>query len=96
MQPVEIRAAIDAEQHRLAVDHERSVSVSQRGLGDQRKSTAPVVTVAGEQAHALAVTLDEQVVTIVLDLVCQSGPAGTLASRVGMQGSIADLGMRLT
>ena len=49
------------------------------------------LSVAGEQAHALPVTLDEQVVTIVLDLVCQSGPAGTLASRVGMQGSIADL-----
>ena len=31
-----------------------------------------------------------------LDLVCQSGPAGTLASRVGMRASVADLGTRLT
>jgi hypothetical protein len=64
--------------------------VRERSLGDQRKPAAPVVAVASEQAHALAVALDEQVVTIVLDLVCQSGPAGTLASRVGMQGSVAD------
>ena len=68
----------------------------ERSFGNEPKPAAPVVAVAGEQAHALAVTLDEQVVTIVLDLVCQSGPAGTLASRVGMRGSIADLGMRLT
>ena len=96
MQAVEIRAAVDVKPHRLAVDHEGRTVVAQRGLGDQRKPAAPVVAVAGEQAHALAVTLDDQAVTIVLDLVCQSGPAGTLASRVGMQGSIADLGIGLT
>jgi hypothetical protein len=42
--------------------------IAQRSLGDQRKAAAPVVAVAREQAHALAVTLDEQVVIIVFDL----------------------------
>ena len=40
-----------------------------RGLGDQRKAVAPVVAVAGEQPHALALALDDQAVAVVLDLV---------------------------
>ena len=43
MQGVEIGAAIDAQQHRLAVDHKGRVSVSQRGFRDQRIAFAPVV-----------------------------------------------------
>jgi hypothetical protein len=44
-----------------------TILVAQRGLGDQRKPAAPIVTVAGEQAHALAVALDDQPVAVVLD-----------------------------
>ena len=69
VQAVEIGPAVDAEQHGLAVDHERAVAVAQRGLDDQRKAIGPVVAVAGEQPHALAVALDDQAVAVVLDLV---------------------------
>ena len=47
MQAVEIRHAVDAEQHGLAIDHERAVAVAQRGLDDQRKPIAPVVAIPG-------------------------------------------------
>jgi hypothetical protein len=69
VQAVEIRYAVDAEQHRLAVDDERSVAIAQRGLGDERIPARPVVAVAGEQPHALALALDDQPIAVVLDFV---------------------------
>ena len=45
--PLKSAAAIDAEQHGLAVEHEGAVAVAQRGLRDQREAIAPVVAVAG-------------------------------------------------
>jgi hypothetical protein len=47
------------------------------------------VAVAGEQAHALAVTLGEQVATIVLDLVYQSVEC-RVQSRIGHAVNISD------
>ena len=47
MQAVKVGPAIDAQQHGLAIDHKQAVSVTQRGLGDQREAIALVVTVAG-------------------------------------------------
>jgi hypothetical protein len=44
------------------------------------------LTVPGEQPHALALVLDDQAVTIVLDFMKPFQPAGTLVPRVGMQG----------
>ena len=41
----------------------------QRGLSDQRVTIRPVVATAGEQPHALAFTLDDQAVTVVLYFV---------------------------
>jgi len=52
------------------------------------------MAVAGEQPHALALALDDQAVTVVLDFVQHSGRSGTSAALVGMQGSNVDLGMR--
>jgi hypothetical protein len=49
--------------------YERIVPVAARGLGDQRKPIAPVVTVADEQANALAIALDDQPIAVVLDFV---------------------------
>ena len=49
MQPIEIGDAIDSEQDRLAVDHERGLPVPQRGFDDKRITRGPVVAVAGEQ-----------------------------------------------
>jgi len=47
VQTVEIGDAVDAQQHRLAIDDERSRSVLQRGLDDQRITISPVVSVCG-------------------------------------------------
>ena len=47
MQAVEIQNTVDAEQHGLAIDHERAVSVPKRGIDDQRKPIAPVVAIPG-------------------------------------------------
>jgi hypothetical protein len=69
VQPVKIRDAVDAEQHSLAVDHERARSVPQRGLDDQRIAVGPVVAIAGEQPDALAFALNDQAVPVMLDLV---------------------------
>ena len=55
--------------------------MAERGLGDQRKAAAPVVAVAVEQAHALAVTLD--VVTIVLDLWANAVAGAAALSKFG-------------
>ena len=80
MQAVEIGDAVDAEQHGLAIDHEGRVSVAQRGLNDQRIAVAPVVAVAGEQPHALALALDDQAVAVVLDLVDPLRPVRDLGA----------------
>ena len=86
MQPVEVGDAVDAEQHRLAIDHERAVPVSQRGLGDQRIAIAPVVTVAGEQPHALAVALNDQAIAVVLDFVDPLRPVRDFGAAGGNAG----------
>ena len=59
VQSIEVRAAIDAEQHGLAIDHEGRMTVAQRGFDDQRKPIGPVVAVAREQALALVLALDD-------------------------------------
>ena len=51
------------------------------------------MTIAGEQAHAFAVALDDQAIAVVLDLVIHSRRLGTLVPRVGMQGSNATVRM---
>jgi hypothetical protein len=90
LQPVEVGATIDAQQHSLAVNHERTVAVAQRGLGDARITRAPVVTVPSKQPHAL----DDQAIAVCLISWIHSGRSGTLVPRVGMQGSNVDLGIR--
>jgi hypothetical protein len=47
----------------------RSAASTMRGI-----LIAPIITIAGEKTHALAVTLNDQAVTNVLDFVNQSGP----------------------
>lgn len=46
VQPVEIGSAVDTEQHGLAVDHKRGLTIAERRLPDQRKAVAPIVPVA--------------------------------------------------
>jgi hypothetical protein len=89
VQAVEVAAAVDPEQHGLAIDHERSVPVSQRRFGDQGKPIAPVVAVAREQADALALALHDQAVAVVLDLVNPFRPIrnrGAAGRNAGVEG----------
>jgi len=67
VQAVEMGDAVDPEQHRLAVDDELLVAVPQRRFDNLREAAGPVVAVAGEQAHAIAVALNDQTVAIVFD-----------------------------
>ena len=75
VQTVEIGDAVDAQQHRLAIDDERSRSVLQRGHDDQRITISPVGSVADEQPHAFTFALNDQAKAIVLDFVepCRRG-----------------------
>ena len=69
VQPVEVGGAIDPEQHRFAIDHERTGAVTQCGLDDTRVALAPIVAVAGEQLHPFAVARHDQAIAVMLDLV---------------------------
>jgi hypothetical protein len=80
MQLVEVGHAVDTEQHRFAIDHERAGAVLQRGLPDQGVALGPVVAVAGEQPYALALALDDQAIAVVLDLMEPLRPGGNLGS----------------
>ena len=77
VQPVEVGAP-STEQHRLAIEHERCIPVSQRRLDDSRITVGPVMAVAGEQPHTLAVALHDQPVAVVFDLVDPFRPVGNL------------------
>jgi DNA invertase Pin-like site-specific DNA recombinase len=48
VQRVEVSDAIDAEHHRLAVDHELLESILQRRLDNSRIAIGPVIAAAGE------------------------------------------------
>ena len=89
VQSVEIRDAVNTEQHGLALDDERTIPVAQRIFRDQRKPIAPVVAIAGKQANALPVPLDDQSIAIMFDLVDPIVPGRNRGARVGMQGSNA-------
>ena len=51
MQRIEIGDAVDAQDNRLAVDHELLVPVPERALDDPWETSGPVVTIAGERAR---------------------------------------------
>ena len=63
MQAVEVRTAVNAEQHGLAVNDKGAVAVEQRGF---RIAFAPVVSVAGEEPRALAVALDGHLLPLIV------------------------------
>src|SRR6516165_3351757 len=69
VQGIEVGDAVDAEHHSLTVDHELPVPVLQRRFDDPRIAVAPVVPAAGDQADAVAITLQAQPVAVVFDLV---------------------------
>jgi hypothetical protein len=58
MQRVEVRHAVDAEHHGLAVDYELLLAVLQRGLHNPWEAGGPVVAVLRDQTRGLALALD--------------------------------------
>src|SRR5947209_4999710 len=69
VQSVEIGNTVDPEQHRLTVDDERGLPVTQRSLDDQRVTGGPIMAIAREQPDPLAITDDQQAIAIVLYFV---------------------------
>jgi hypothetical protein len=81
---IEIRNAVDAQDHSLAVEHEALLADHPGGFHDPRISARPVIAVAGEQAdanrrHAL-LGGDSRRTSL---REAQSGPLGTAVAFVG-------------
>ena len=69
LKAVEHRAALVVEDGDLAVDHAGPAAQPVHGIGDRRIALRPVVTIAGHQPDAGAVTAGDQPETVMLDLV---------------------------
>ena len=70
VQGVEVGDAVDAGQDRLAIDDEFvGAGSSARAFDDPRETVGPVMAVAGPQAHASAVALNDQATAVVFDLL---------------------------
>ena len=96
MQRVEIGDAVDAEHDGLAIDNELLLAVLQRGFDNPGEALGPIVAVARQEAHGLAVALDAQAIAVIFDFSwIQSGPVGTTLAAVGKQNSNAvDMNLR--
>src|SRR5437870_1722809 len=77
---VEIGKAIGAKYHSLAIDHEMLLPVLEGRLDDPRIAACPVIAVACDQAHAVAVALQPKAIAVVLDLVKPVRPGGNVGS----------------
>ena len=60
VQGIEIGNAVDAEDDRFAIDDELLHPVLERGFHDPGVSPGPVVTIAGDQSHTIAIALHAQ------------------------------------
>ena len=70
MQGIEIGDAVHTEHDRFAVDYELAVLVLQSGLDDDPGiAAAPFGAVAAEEAHAVAVALNDQAIAVIFDFV---------------------------
>ena len=67
VQSVEVGDAINTQDDGLAVDHKLPDAVLQGGLGDRRIALRPVIAAAGDQPHPIAVTLDANAKTPLVD-----------------------------
>jgi hypothetical protein len=78
MQRVEVRNAVDTEDHGFAVDHKLTDAVFQGGLTDPREAARPVT--AGDQPHAVAVALQPDAVAVIFDFVKPPRTGGNLCT----------------
>jgi hypothetical protein len=75
--------AVDAQQHRLAIDDGAGVTIAQCRLDDARIAAPRVVAVARERPHPVAIPLVDQAVAVVLDLVEPISAVGNFRSLGG-------------
>ena len=73
LQNIEIRPTIYPKQHGLAVDHKGPAAVAQGRLDDERILVTPIMAVAGEQAHASALALNDQPIATYFTSCSHSG-----------------------
>jgi hypothetical protein len=95
VQRVEIRVSINAQDDRFAIDHEL---LAEGRFHDPRMAIGPVVAASGDQAHAVAVGLDDQAITVVLDLmepVVAVRDFGRAGRDAGLEKSVAHAVRRL-
>jgi len=83
MQGVEVGNTVDAEDDRFAIDDELLHPVLERGFHDPGISPGPVISVARDQPHGIAIALEAQAIAVVLDLVEPIGAVGDLRSASG-------------
>jgi hypothetical protein len=69
IQHLKVGDAVDAQHHRLAVDHEALASVLERGFHDPGIAPRPVMAVPGKQPNAVAITVNDQAEAVVFDFV---------------------------
>ena len=74
VQRIEVGDAVDAEDDSLAVDDKLLDPVLKCRFHDPWISTGPVVPVAGDRAHTIALALHPDAVAVVFDFVKPSGP----------------------
>jgi hypothetical protein len=83
IEAIEIRDAVNAEQHGFTVDYKLACLDSAGGLDDQRISAAPVVAVAREQSNPVMVTLHDEAEAIVFYFMKPTRMVGNLGSACG-------------
>jgi hypothetical protein len=73
---IEISDAVDAEDHRLTVEYEAFLADHPSRLDDSGVSGRPVVAVAREQSHPIAVPFHAEAVSVVFHFMEPIGAAG--------------------
>jgi hypothetical protein len=81
MERIEVRDAVDAQDHGLAVEDEARLPDLAGGLHDPGIAAGPVMAVASEQTHAITVPLDAEAVAVLFHFVEPFG-----AGRHGLAG----------
>jgi hypothetical protein len=69
VQGFEVRNAVGTQHHGFAIKNELLGPDTARGVHDPRVPVGPIVPVAGEQVHPVAIPLDDHAEAVVFDLV---------------------------
>jgi hypothetical protein len=103
VQGIEVKDAVDAEDHRLTIEDQPLLPSLARGLDNPRIAVGPIVGARRDQANAVTVALQPEAAAVVLDLVGPvrvGGDAGAFGGnaeveRYGVQLRKFELEMRI-